>query len=431
MSMRCITTWTFSPSEPIELAKCYADLEGTVLLHSGGPYDSARTSFLCLFPNEKIEVPVEEAGWEALQERLGFLKEESSLPKWVGFICYEMGCVADPHRQTSFSKPDLPGALFYHPTVIVVFDHKSQQAALWSTLQSVSLCRRAPSIGENNPFVLHSCSDDQASYTTKILLAQEWIREGEIYQVNLSQAFHFKGQASAFCLFEEIFRLNPAPFSAFLQGGSFSIISSSPERLAVKRGSWIETRPIKGTMPRGLTKEEDEKNRQQLLRSEKERAELLMITDLMRNDLGKVSLPGTVCVRDLWRCEAYTNVFHLLSVIESTCDPQKGAVEVIRALFPGGSITGCPKWRAMEAIHALEKRPRGIYTGSIGYFAQNGDFDFNIAIRTLLMREGVVELQLGGAVMIDSDPIKEFEETLHKGHSLFSVLEGIHDYCLF
>lgn len=147
-----------------------------------------------------------------------------------------------------------------------------------------------------------------------------------------------------------------------------------------------------------------------------------MITDLMRSDVGKVSLPGSVHTRDIWRCEAYANVFHLLSIIEGRVDPSANPVELIRQLLPGGSITGCPKLRAMEAIAELEKRPRGIYTGSIGYFAKNGDFDFNIAIRTLIVHPEHIQLQLGGAIVIDSDPVKEFEETLHKGHSLFAIL---------
>lgn len=422
MSMRCITTWTFNPNEPFELARRYADLEGTVFFHSGGPFDSVHFSFLCLFPDEKLEVPVHAEGWNSLQEGLGSLNETGPLPKWVGFLCYEMGCVADRHKQTAYLKPDLPGALFYRPTVIVVFDHFNKKAALWTTLKSIALLRQPPLPFRKGAFSLQYASDDLKSYTKKVLQAQEWIREGEIYQVNLSQEFRFKGTASPFLLFKEICALNPAPFSAFLNGDGFSIISSSPERLVRKRGASLETRPIKGTAPRGKTKEQDELRRHELLTSEKERAELLMITDLMRNDLGKVSLPGSLQVREMWRCEAYPNVFHLLSIIEAECLPDKKPVDVIRALFPGGSVTGCPKWRAMEAIYALENRPRCIYTGSIGYFAQNGDFDFNIAIRTLLMRGEEIRMQLGGAVMIDSDPIKEFEETLHKGRSLLTLL---------
>ncbi|MCB1113056.1 MAG: anthranilate synthase component I family protein, partial [Chlamydiia bacterium] len=184
----------------------------------------------------------------------------------------------------------------------------------------------------------------------------------------------------------------------------------------------LETRPIKGTMPRGVTPEEDRQNMHQLLQSEKERSELLMITDLMRNDLAKISIPGTVATEKIWQCEAYTNVFHLLSIITSALEPSVHPVDAVRSCFPAGSITGCPKLRSMEAIAAIEKRRRGIYTGAIGYFAGNGDFDFNVAIRTLSCSRDQVDLQLGGAVVIDSDPDKEYDETLYKGESLFKAL---------
>jgi len=147
-----------------------------------------------------------------------------------------------------------------------------------------------------------------------------------------------------------------------------------------------------------------------------------MITDLMRNDLGKISAPGTVVTEKIWACEAYTNVFHLLSIISSKALPNHHPLDLLRSCFPGGSITGCPKLRAMEVIYNSEQRPRGLYTGSIGYFAANGDFDFNIAIRTLAFHNGEASLQLGGGIVIDSDPEAEYDETLHKGKTILSLL---------
>ncbi len=276
----------------------------------------------------------------------------------------------------------------------------------------------------NNTLKAGSVSDTMESYVDKIQRAKEFIKSGDVYQINLSQQWEFLGERDPFDLFKRLAVLNPAPFSAYLYLKDFSIISSSPERFLEKRGDILETRPIKGTAPRGKTPAEDAESKQRLLASEKERAELMMITDLMRNDLGKISAIGSVEVPLLCGCEAYQNVFHLYSTVNSRVLSSFNPIDIVRSCFPGGSITGCPKLRAMEVIEELEKRPRGIYTGSIGYFSQNGDFDFNIAIRTLLVADIKVVVQLGGAIVIDSDPLKEYEETYHKGRSIFEILNS-------
>jgi len=414
MSMQSITTWIFEPGEPLLLARRFADIEGTILLHS----------YLCLFPEEKVILSAQPGCWELLEKALGSFEGDLPIPKWVGYLGYEMGCFADPDKQTPYMPPATPDALFYRPSVVIHFNHETQKATLYAT-KKVSL------EGESSTFPsslkLKFSSDTLQSYLEKIAQAKEKILEGEIYQVNLSQEFHLEGKSDPFQLFQKLFELNPTPFSAYLQCGDFALVSSSPERFLCRRGDRLEARPIKGTVPRGTTPAEDAFNRAALLESEKERAELLMITDLMRSDIGKVSQPGSVKTREIWRCETYTNVFHLLSIIEGRS--LQAPVALMRQLFPGGSITGCPKLAAMETIAALEQRPRGVYTGSIGYFAANGDFDFNIAIRTLVVHKAYVQIQLGGAIVIDSDPVKEFEETLHKGESLFKVLEA-HALCL-
>ena len=231
-----------------------------------------------------------------------------------------------------------------------------------------------------------------------------------------------ESQSNTFDLFYKMMLDNPAPMSAYIQSDAFSILSTSPERFLKKKEGRLETRPIKGTVSRGKTAEQDELNRNDLINSEKNRAELLMITDLMRNDLGRVSQTGSVHTPKIWECEAYTNVFHLVSTVQSEALPDLSSVQLLRQVFPAGSITGCPKLSAMEVIHQQEKRARGIYTGSIGYFSGNGDFDFNVAIRTLLAQEGMIDLQVGGAVVIDSVPEDEFKETEHKGASMFKAL---------
>lgn len=421
MSMKSITTWNFSSEEPFSLARRFSDLEGTCFLYSGGEHEAAQFSFLCLFPQKNIKLQAYTKCWEELQSHIGRFESPTPIPEWVGYLGYEMGCFADPDRKTPYFKPKIPDCCFYAPSVVIQFEHGRGRATLYSKDLNFSLQRSSPSFLNEK---IHLCyvSDSFGSYQDKIAQAKEWILDGEIYQVNLSQELHFEGKSNPFDLFEKIVCLNPTPFAAYLNCGAFSIVSSSPERFLRKKGKILDTRPIKGTAPRSKLPTEDAKNREKLEASEKQRAELLMITDLMRSDLGKISMPGSVHTKEIWRCEAYENVFHLLSIIEATVRPGAHPIELIRQLFPGGSITGCPKLSAMEAIAALENRPRGIYTGSIGYIAANGDFDFNIAIRTLIVHPESIRLQLGGAIVSDSDPIEEFKETLYKGRSLFSIL---------
>lgn len=424
MSMQSITTWTFKPNEPLTLARRFASIEGTALLYSGKECDGAQSSFLCLFPEKKIVLEAKKTSWETLKEALGtFDCHTRSLPRFVGYLGYEMGCFTDVDISIPYIKPNVHPCLFYIPSTVIHFEHLTQKATLYATQSSgnLRLDEELPRQGKRD-FVLTYTSDTLESYIAKIAKIKEWILEGEVYQVNLSQEMHVSGAGSAYDLFEELVVLNPSPFSAFVNCNDYSIVSTSPERFLCKKGDLVQTRPIKGTLPRGKNSVQDKENHRKLLFSEKERAELLMITDLMRSDLGKIARAGSVQTRAMWQCDAYTNVFHLLSIIEAQVARETHPVELIRALFPGGSITGCPKLRAMAVIADLEKRPRGIYTGSIGYIAENGDFDFNIAIRNLIVHPDHIQLQLGGGIVIDSDPVKEFEETLHKGHSLLSTL---------
>ncbi len=441
------TTTCFSINYFLALASSLSEEEGTALLFSGGNLDSAVRSILFFFPYEKISLKASALSWKILREKLSFTKEAPPTPEWVGFLGYEMGAFVDEEVILPHSSHELPDALFFRAACVIVYDHKTGKAEIYlgeegkKSLNSkqLSFIDRIPkrALWEKKELSLSpsnlrsmSSSDTSISYLEKIQRAKEWILEGNIYQINLSQKFSLKGSADPFALFAHLNRLNPAPFSLFLQCGEYAIVSSSPERFLNKRGDLLETRPIKGTAPRGKTEEEDLVNRAALLSSEKERSELLMICDLSRNDLAKISIPGSLRVVDLFRCEAYTNVYHLIAIVQAQQKSGLHPIDLIRTSFPGGSVTGCPKLAAMEGIHALEGRARGIYTGSIGYFAENGDFDFNIAIRTLLVLEDLVELQLGGAITYDSEPLREFEETLYKGESLFKTL-GIYEHHFF
>jgi len=260
-------------------------------------------------------------------------------------------------------------------------------------------------------------------YMEAIRQARRYIVEGDIYQVNLSQRFHTPYNGDPYGLFLELFRINPAPFFAFLDAGSFQVLSSSPERFLHVRKGEAETRPIKGTLPRGNTEESDRANRKRLMQSVKNRAELAMITDLLRNDLGRICEYGSVRVREAARLEAYANVFHLVSVVTGTLPPEKGGVDLLRATFPGGSITGCPKIRSMEIIDELEPTARSVYTGSIGYLGWDGTMDMNIAIRSLIKKGNDLYFQVGGGIVYDSDPLLEYEETLHKAASMKEAME--------
>lgn len=256
---------------------------------------------------------------------------------------------------------------------------------------------------------------------------QNYIKQGDIYQANLTQRFSAKTSLSSFELYRDLRRISPAPFGAFLNFEHSNILSNSPERFIKCIDNKIETRPIKGTRPRGKNKEEDLKLQRELLNSEKDRAELLMIVDLERNDIGKVSKIGSVSVPELFVIEPYANVNHLVATVVGELEDNKSCVDVIKATFPGGSITGAPKIRAMEIIDELEPTQRNVYTGSIGYIGFNGDMDLNIAIRTIVKQNEDVYFQVGGGMTWDSKPEDEYQETLDKAESIMKALRGYYE----
>jgi para-aminobenzoate synthetase component 1 len=251
----------------------------------------------------------------------------------------------------------------------------------------------------------------------------EYILAGDIYQTNLTQRFNADLQISPLELYSELRKINPAPFASYIDFGVGQIVSSSPERFILVQGRNIETRPIKGTMPRGKTAAEDAANRETLVNSEKDKAELLMIVDLERNDLGKIAKTGTVKVPELFKLETYQTVFHLVSTVTAELKDELDAIDCVKATFPGGSITGAPKIRAMEIIDELEPTQRNIYTGSIGYIGFNGDLDLNIVIRTIVCKDGKGYFQVGGGIVWDSDNQSEYQETFDKGRALMDALK--------
>ncbi|MGL4879165.1 anthranilate synthase component I family protein, partial [Paraclostridium dentum] len=215
--------------------------------------------------------------------------------------------------------------------------------------------------------------------------------------------------------------------AAFLNFENYQVLSNSPERFIKCIDNTIEARPIKGTRPRGKTVEEDIRLQEELRNSEKDKAELLMIVDLERNDLGKVSKIGTVKVPELFVIEPYANVSHLVSTVTGKLKDSLSSTDIIKATFPGGSITGAPKIRAMEIIDELEPTQRNVYTGSVGYIGFNGDMDFNIAIRTLIKKDKNIFFQVGGGITWDSNPEEEYQETLDKAKSIMKAVRGYYE----
>ncbi|MBP7949053.1 MAG: aminodeoxychorismate synthase component I [Verrucomicrobiales bacterium] len=271
---------------------------------------------------------------------------------------------------------------------------------------------------------------DAAEFLRQVRCAREYIRCGDIYQVNLSHAFDAVWPAGAdpFALYLRLRRISPAPYAAFLNLGRRQVLSSSPESFLKMSGQGIRTRPIKGTRPRFRDSTADVRSSLDLLTSEKERAELLMITDLERNDLGQVCDYGSVEVSELLKLEAYAQVFHLVSTVQGTLRKEADHVTALAACFPGGSITGAPKKRAMEIIAELERADRGLYTGAIGCLGANGESRFSIAIRTLTVEDGHATFRVGAGIVADSDPQREWEETLHKAAGLLSAAENRHPH---
>ncbi len=254
--------------------------------------------------------------------------------------------------------------------------------------------------------------------------AQEYIRAGDIYQVNLAQRLSAPCPISAWTFFERLVEVSPAPFSSFLNAGDFQVVSSSPELFLRMSGGHILTRPIKGTRPRSNDPIRDAQLTYELQRSEKEMAELVMITDLLRNDLGRVCEYGSVQVPELVRLERYPQVQHLVSTIEGRIRPGLSHLDALAACFPGGSITGAPKIRAMEIIDELEPVARGPYCGCHGYLGFNRESQLSITIRTAVVKDGHAWFHVGAGIVADSQPESEYEETLAKGSGLMAALSS-------
>jgi para-aminobenzoate synthetase component 1 len=421
-------------------AKKFSEFFGTTLFLSG--LEDSSSSYLCLLPYKKIQIEFGNPDpWGFLKKEMGeFKDQDSDFPSWFGYLSYEMGAFIEPHRIINHTPSLYPLALFLKSSVvlwqkehrIVIQIKREFQNEILDPFENCSIFFEDSFwhhlFSSDEYLVMESIElfskdegETQESYIQKVKRAQEFIKAGDIYQVNLSRSVTFNTPSIPFSIFLRLAYKSAPNYSAFLNLNNFQIISISPEKFLSFEKGVIEARPIKGTLAKTNSLEENHLRKELLLSDPKEDAELMMICDLMRNDLGKISEIGTVKCVHKKKIISLHNLFHLESVIQSIPKPDH-PLEYLRSCFPPGSITGCPKIRAMEIISLLEKRPRHIYCGSIGYFKPNGDFNFNVAIRTAVYSNVKLELQIGGAVTYDSDPLKEFEETEAKAASFYEIL---------
>lgn len=269
----------------------------------------------------------------------------------------------------------------------------------------------------------------KTSYMAAVRRALDHIRRGDIYQINLSRCetmeADWQDSADACAIYAALRRYSPSPFSAYYDAGGQTILSSSPERFIKLSGRRALVKPMKGTRPRGASPAQDERLRQDLLHSPKEIAELLMVTDLERNDLGRVCTYGSVKVSAMRTIEKYKTVFQATATIEGLLAPGRDQVDLLQATFPSGSVTGCPKIEAMKIIQKLEKSPRGLYTGALGYIDFGGDMDFSVLIRAMFLKPGRVTFHVGGGIVADSDPAAEYDETCIKAQAMQKALQEV------
>lgn len=374
--------------------------------------------------------------FEHYQKNYEPLKDGATFTSGIaGYFSYDFGMSLEKVSSKNPSSTNLPEIFLAFFDSVLVYNHLSKKYEVY-THQSPKefldfIFRRLESPRKNNPINLKSNFKSNFTfegYLQTIGIVKSYIDNGEVYQINLSHQFQCEVDSHPIDIYRRLREKNPAQFSALIcVDENRWILSTSPELFFSLNNKKVVTKPIKGTIRRGLDQKEDEKLKHQLFNSEKDSAELLMIVDLERNDLGKICKPGSVKVKSLKKIETYASVHHLVAEIEGELDNNKDIFDVISAMFPGGSITGAPKKRAMEIIDELEKTKRGIYTGSIGYIDLNGNAMFNIAIRTLIYDSGKLFLNLGGGIVFDSVPQKEYEETLQKGKAIFQSLIGNED----
>lgn len=353
----------------------------------------------------------------------------------IGYISYDYAWQVEKLPNLAEDDIQLPTMYFLIFDEWVIYDHEEECVWLFilnkekNRLEQLKAEWLSEESVEEEPYELTETSTERdVSFTEEqfveaVKKVQHFIREGDVFQVNLTVRQSMELGIPPFAIYKELRQLNPSPYMGYMQTPEFQIISGSPELLIQKEGRVVKTRPIGGTRPRGASVEEDEKYEVELLTTEKERAEHIMLVDIERNDLGRVCQYGTVKVDQLLTIEKYSHVMHLVSHVSGELDESYSAYQLIDAVFPGGTITGAPKIRTMEIIEELEPVKRGLYTGSIGWIGFNQDLHLNIVIRTMLVKDGICYVQAGAGIVIDSDPKSEYEESLRKAQALWKAKE--------
>lgn len=378
---------------------------------------------------------------DALSDFLSFHKEENhtSLPMisgGIGYFSYDYGCKFEHIPISNIKEVDMPEALFCFYDNYIIFDLENLECFITAKgiLKDAEQSIREMEDRLNESIVPYSFTADFISdisfnfekedYEKTVTKVIDHIIEGDFYISNLTQQMRVHSDLPAYALFSKMRKMNPSPFGGYFRYPGFEIVSASPERFIQMRDRYIETKPIKGTRKRGATPEEDEALRRELQESEKDRSELLMIVDLERNDLNRICETGTVKVTKHFDIEAFATVFHLVTTIVGRMEESLTYGDLLRAMFPGGSITGAPKIEAMKDMDELEHSARGLYTGSIGYISFNGDCDLNIVIRTAIYQNGTYHIGIGGGITCESDPVAEYEETLQKAKAFIDIFKG-------
>lgn len=362
--------------------------------------------------------------------------EHTELPfigGWFIFLSYEYASIIEPSVRYYPEKSELPLALISRIPAAIIIDHEHNTCFIVSVENRQTLIHKIRSDIQSTPKLKVQASpqsiieeENPAIYRDYLQRTHQYIVDGDIFQANLSRLWtvQYQRKYDVLNLYRNLRRHNPSPFSALIKMDDYYILSSSPERLVCVVDGVVETRPIAGTHPRGDNEEEDRQLSDMLLKHPKERAEHVMLIDLERNDLGRICQPGTIRVKDNMILETYSHVHHIVSRITGSLQPDKTVRDVLHAVFPGGTITGCPKVRCMEIISELEQAPRGAYTGSLGYISDHGHMDMNILIRTMTCHSDRIQFRAGAGIVSDSITDKELNETRHKAKGMLNAIQS-------
>lgn len=418
-----------------------------------GGQHQARYSFIGTEPEKVITIqPGDKTGSiEAIKNELSNYRQVQiyGLPVLcggaVGYLSYETAARFEKLPSPLENPLGLPEAVFMLANTMLVFDHvthkvmvvsnahikddvESAYAAAVARIDELVERLKAPLPESQRPLSSLDSQDIQSNFSRQdfensVNKTRDYITAGEAIQVVLSQRLSRKISVESFDIYRALRSINPSPYMYFLKLGNFDIVGASPETLVKVEDGIVTTRPLAGTRPRGSDYIEDTALADELLHDEKERAEHIMLVDLGRNDIGRISKPGTVEVSELMEIERYSHVMHMVTNVQGQLSPEYDAFDALQACFPAGTVSGAPKIRAMQIIAELEPDKRGPYAGAVGYFSHNGNMDMAIAIRTMVVKDSTAYVQAGCGIVYDSVPQREFEETLNKARALLKAIE--------